>query len=369
MRYLRQPILLAFLAFFCANEGFGQTNTPKYSNDFLAIGVGARALSMSNSNVASTNDVTSSYWNPVGLLDIEHDMQLGAMHAEYFAGIAKYDFAGIGRRLDDSSALGISLIRFGVDDIPNTINLVDRNGNIDYDRISSFSAVDYAALISYAKKLSIEGLEVGGTAKIVHRTVGDMATSWGFGLDAGFRYRKGSWRFAALARDVTTTFNAWSFDLTERQKEVFKQTGNRIPKSSLELTMPRIHLGAARNFRISKKFDLLTELDVDITTDGKRNVLLVGDPFSAAPHFGFELSYDSFIFLRGGIGGFQRVEATGGGKELLFRPNLGVGVNIKERLVIDYALTDIGDQTVAPYSNIFSLKYNIFNLKEDRSGG
>lgn len=363
MPYIRHSILLAIITLFCSSSGLAQNTAPKYSNDFLAIGVGARALAMSNSNVASTNDVTSSYWNPVGLLDIENDMQLGAMHAEYFAGIAKYDFAGIGRRLDDSSALGVSLIRFGVDDIPNTINLVDRSGNIDYDRITSFSAVDYAALISYAKKLPIEGLQLGGTAKIVHRTVGDMARSWGFGLDAGLRYRKGRWRFAALARDVTTTFNAWSFDLSQRQKQVFQSTGNQIPNQSLELTLPRIHFGAARKFRISEKFDLLTELDVDVTTDGKRNVLLVGEPFSAAPHFGFELSYDSFIFLRGGIGGFQRVEALDGSDDLLFRPNLGVGVNIKDRLIIDYALTDIGDQTVAPYSNIFSLKYNIFKLK------
>ncbi len=367
MRERLSPLSAIILLFFLGiGELSAQSETaPKYSNDFLSIGVGARAMAMSNSNVVSTNDVTSTYWNPVGLLDVESDLQLGAMHAEYFAGIAKYDFGGVAKPLDDSSALGVSLIRFGVDDIPNTINLVGPNGNIDYDRITSFSAVDYAALISYAKDMPIEGLQVGGTAKIVHRTVGDMATAWGFGLDAGLRYEHKGWRFAALARDITTTFNAWSFDLSERQKQVFKQTGNEIPQQSLEITLPRIHLGAARKFRISEKFDLLTELDVDVTTDGKRNVLLVGAPFSGAPHFGFELSYDSFIFLRGGVGGFQRVKAASGGTDMLWQPNLGVGVDIKDRLIIDYALTDIGDQTVAQYSNIFSLKYNIFKLKED----
>ncbi len=84
---------------------------------------------------------------------------------------------------------------------------------------------------------------------------------------------------------------------------------------------------------------------------------------SGAPHFGFELSYDNFIFLRGGVGGFQRVQAADGGEDMLWQPNLGVGVDIKDRLTIDYALTDIGDQTVAQYSNIFSLKYNIFKIK------
>ncbi|HNA59388.1 MAG TPA: hypothetical protein PLJ43_14750, partial [Chitinophagales bacterium] len=67
-----------------------QTTAPKYSNEFLSIGVSAQALGMSNSVVAGVNDVTSAYWNPAGLMLVEPDIQLGAMHAEYFAGIAKY---------------------------------------------------------------------------------------------------------------------------------------------------------------------------------------------------------------------------------------------------------------------------------------
>ena len=42
----------------------------------------------------------------------------------------------------------------------------------------------------------------------------------------------------------------------------------------------------------------------------------------------------------------------------MFQPNIGVGVKIKA-LTIDYALTDIGDQSVALYSNVFSLKLDI----------
>ena len=43
-----------------------------------------------------------------------------------------------------------------------------------------------------------------------------------------------------------------------------------------------------------------------------------------------------------------------------FQPALGLGVRIRNFL-IDYALTDIGDQSVALYSNVFSIICS-FNL-------
>ncbi len=107
----------------------------KYSNEFLNIGVGARALGMGNANVASVEGVNSGYWNPAGLLKQKNDLEVGLMHAEYFAGIAKYDYMGMSKRIDSNSVAGVSILRFGVDNIPNTLDLVDANGNIDYNRI------------------------------------------------------------------------------------------------------------------------------------------------------------------------------------------------------------------------------------------
>ena len=92
-------------------ELFAQS-APKFSNEFLSIGVGARALGMSNAYVTSVNDVTSGYWNPSGLMGIEKDFQVGLMHAEYFAGIAKYDYGAFAAKIDTASAFGFSLIRF-----------------------------------------------------------------------------------------------------------------------------------------------------------------------------------------------------------------------------------------------------------------
>ena len=130
-------------------SSYGQNlNAPKYSNEFLNIGIGARALAMSNSVITSTDDVTAGYWNPAGLTQIDQDLQIGLMHAEYFAGIAKYDYGSISKNIDKNSAASFSFIRFGVDNIPNTTELIDAQGNVNYDRISYFTAADMAFLMS-----------------------------------------------------------------------------------------------------------------------------------------------------------------------------------------------------------------------------
>lgn len=351
--------------------------TPKYSNEFLNIGVGARALGMSLAQVATVRDVTSGYWNPAGLLGIKSDLQVAAMHSEYFAGIAKYDYAAVGKAIDSVSAASFSFIRFGVDDIPNTTELIDAGGNIDYNRITTFSAADYAFVFSYARKGfpgksvtsqttqsvidskdSGAGFRWGVNAKIVYRQVGDFAHAWGFGLDAGAQYDWKKWHFGAMAKDITTTFNAWTYTLSDRTKQIFEQTGNEIPKNGLESTLPRLIIGGGRDFQI-KKISVLAELNATVTTDGRRNVLVSSNPFSVDPNLGMEVGYDKIIFLRIGAGNLQRTKDFDGSLAWTFQPNLGVGLRIKN-LQLDYALSDIGNVSDVLYSNVFSLKFDIY---------
>jgi hypothetical protein len=59
-------------------------------------------------------------------------------------------------------------------------------------------------------------------------------------LGAMYDYKK--WRFAAMARDVTGTFNAWSYNLTDDVKQTYAITGNDIPSNSIEVTVPKLIL-------------------------------------------------------------------------------------------------------------------------------
>ena len=352
---MKKIIFILFVLF--ASDVFSQS-APKFSNEFLSIGVGARALGMSNAYITTVNDVTSGYWNPAGLTEIKKDFQIGLMHAEYFAGIAKYDYGAFAANIDSASAFGFSIVRFGVDDIPNTTQLIDADGNVDYDRISSFSVADYAFMFSYARKSKIKGLRYGANVKIIYRQVGDFAKAWGFGLDGGIQYDLKNWKLGLMARDVTSTFNAWSFSLDDETIEVFNATGNEIPANSTEVTLPKVILGIGREVKISNKFNMLGEIDFDLSTDGKRNVLITGDPVSIDPHMGVEVGYDKMVFLRLGVGNFQKVTDILNNDKITYQPNIGIGIQFRG-IAIDYAFSDIGDQSDALYSNIFSLKFDI----------
>jgi hypothetical protein len=348
--------LTAFCALI-ALTSFGQS-TPKYSNEFLSIGVGARAFGMANTVISSSNDVTGGYWNPASLVHIENNIQVSYMHSNYFAGIANYDYGGLAFKYGDKSVLGFSFVRFGVDGIPNTIDLI-RNGQIDYSRVTEFSAVDYGFLFSFAQKTLKEGLSFGGNAKIIHRKAGQFTTAWGFGVDAGLQYKTDNdWHFAVMARDVTSTFNAWKFSFTEAEKDVFEQTGNDIPKNSLEITLPKLLIGAGKKFNFTEDFSLDAAINIDINTDGKRNVLLQTDVLSFDPHMGIEFGYADVVFVRGGIGTIQQIVDVDGNESYTMQPNIGLGVNLN-KFVIDYAMANVGSTSVMNYSHVFSIRFNI----------
>lgn len=344
--------LVFFLSFFAINA---QVSAPKYSNEFLNIGVGARNLGMGNASISNLNNVTAGYWNPSGLLKSENKMEFGLMHSEYFAGIAKYDYLGYSYRIDSQSVAGISLIRFGVDDIPNTTELIDKDGNVDYDRITTFSAADYGVLLSYARRLPL-GIDVGGNFKIIHRKIGDFAQAWGFGLDASASYKYKDWDFAAILRDVTTTVNAWSFNISDEVKAVFDSTNNEIPQNSTELTIPRLIVGGSRYFKLNKTLDLTTEANLDFTFDGKRNTFLRTGFTSMTPKIGLEIGYKKAVYFRTGVNNFQWVKQVDDSEKLNIQPNIGVGIQFKG-IAVDYALTNLGNSSVSLYSNIFSLRY------------
>uniref|UniRef100_UPI0040497D90 putative type IX sorting system protein PorV2 n=1 Tax=Gelidibacter sp. TaxID=2018083 RepID=UPI0040497D90 len=352
---MKNYIPLIFLLFTVL--GHAQT-TRKYSNEFMNIGVDAAALGMSNTVVSQTGDVNSGYWNPAGLVAIE-DSQLALMHASYFANIANYNYAAFAMPLDDRSAIAISLIRFGVDDILDTTQLIDDEGNINYDRISLFSTADYGLTFSYARRLPLDGFSYGVNAKVIRRIIGDFANSWGFGLDAGIQFESDSnWKFGIMARDITTTFNAWSFDKDKLAtiQDAVEGQNQEVPEST-ELTIPKLQIGVSKKFIFNYDYALTTAFDLNVRFE-ENNDIISTSIASVNPALGFEFGYTELVFLRAGVGNFQNELQIDNSEKVSFQPNFGVGFKYRG-IQIDYAFTDIGDQSAALYSNVFSLKVDL----------
>jgi len=350
-----KKIQFLFLLLLCASSP-AQT-VRKYSNEFMNIGVDAAALGMANAMTASTNDVNSGYWNPAGLVHLE-DHQLSLMHANYFANIAQYDYIAYANTIDGDSAWGISLIRFGVDDIMNTTELIDSQGNIDYNRISLFSTADYGVTFSYARKLQVPGFQYGVNAKIIHRIIGKFAGSWGFGFDAGLQFERNDWKFGLMLRDITTTYNVWSIDEAE-----YKKIANAIPgqnqelPESTEITAPKVQLGLSKKFIVRYDYSILAAANLNMQFT-KTNDILSTDFVSIDPALGFEFGYTDLVFLRAGVGNFQNIQQIDNTEKVGFQPNIGLGFKYKG-IQIDYALTNLGNQSAALYSNIFSVKVDL----------
>ncbi|MEL6672153.1 MAG: PorV/PorQ family protein [Bacteroidota bacterium] len=344
------------------------TNAPKYSNEFLRIGIGARAFGMGNAQVATAQDVTAGYWNPAGLANESRLLypELSLMHASYFANVANYNYIGFSMPVDTAANryFGISLIRIGVDDIPNTLQLIEPDGSINYGAVSSFSSTEMAALLSYAwQPQMIPGLSLGTNLKIVYHGAGRFGNAWGFGLDLGARYQAGNFMAGLMVTDATQTYNAWTYN-TETFEEAFLQTGNDIYQSSLEITRPAARLGLAYDIPVGRRVSLLVAMDHDFLFDGNRpSALFSQSGVSWEPRVGMELSYRNYLdrrvaFLRMGAYNFQYERNIDGTQKFSTFPTAGVGIVVKN-FTIDYALANIGNFSEVLYTHIVSLKFHI----------
>lgn len=351
MRFL--IVLLIFIG-----SAFAKAQTSRaFSNEFLNIGVDAAALGRSNAVVASTGDVNSGYWNPAGLTKLENK-ELSLMHSSYFANIAQYNYGAFAMPIDDRSAFAFSIIRFSVDDILNTTQLIDDQGNINFDRISTFSTADWAFTLSYARESPLDGFSYGGNVKIIRRVIGNFANSIGFGLDFGLQMERGGWNFGIMARDITTTYNTWSIDEEEfaTVQGAVENQNQDLPETT-EITLPKVQMGIAREFTFHYDHVLTAEVDLNVRFI-QTNDIISSSSVSATPAIGMEYGYTDLVFVRAGVGNFQNELQLDGNDNVTFQPNIGIGFKYKG-IAVDYALTDIGDSSAALYSNIFSLNIDL----------
>ena len=310
----------------------------KYGAEFLASGVGARALGMGGAFVAHADDVTAGYWNVAGL-DALGQAEGAYMHAERFDGAVSFDYAAVALPLSDRSTVAVTFVRSAIDDIANTLDAYDpatgapRPDAPDY--ITYFSAADNALFLSYARQVS-DALSVGASAKVVQRGIGEFASAWGYSLDVGAQLDLGGVALGLVVQDAGRMVQVWSVD-----EALFEQLeGAERPVGLTERVDPLVRLGAATTTALSPDLGLTLAADLDVAFDGyKANALNTGD-VSYRPRAGAEVVYRDVLALRAGISDVTTNEDYG----TQVTPSVGAGVRLGA-LSVDYGFGDFGGLT------------------------
>lgn len=311
----------------------------KYGADFLSGGVGGRALGMGGTHIGIVQDVSAVYWNVAGLAGIEYP-QISYMHAERFAGIVSFDYAGAAVPINAKSTVGITIIRSGVDDIPNTLNAWDVERNQPKPNpenfIERFSAADYAFMLGYARSLS-ESFTVGVTGKVIRRTIGDFADAWGYSFDVGLQWKKGPWMLGANVQDLSTMLQSWSINKGElAQLADFQQ---EIPEGGTFLVLPVARLGGGYQMPVGLS-KLTLAMDLDIAFDGQQAFVLNAGDVSFHPRIGAEYAFKEVVFLRAGISRLLVSNDIG----LNITPTVGAGLQLNQ-ISLDYGFGDFAGLT------------------------
>lgn len=274
----------------------------KYAGEFLSLGVGGRALGMGGAFVALANDVTAGYWNPAGLAHINYP-QMALMHDERYGSLVNYDYGAVALPVGPSTSWALSVVRLGVDDIPDTRKAgIDANGNytedptqftrIDPSRVTYFNAADWAFYLTYAKKQS-EDFSYGANLKIIRRELGD-ASATGIGLDIGIRYSlTEKIVLGANLQDVTTTFLAWN-------------TGTN------ELISPTMKIGSAYFIEaFGGRFAPAVDFDIRFENRKSASTFALG-PVSFDAHVGTEFLFKDAVAFRIGYNDVKQVSFGAG---------------------------------------------------------
>ncbi len=362
-RMLAGSLVLGCLAAsFRATPAEAQTRV-RYGAEFLAAGVGARALGMGGAYVAHANDVTAGYWNVAGLNALT--VPEGAyMHAERFDGIVAFDYAAVALPLSDRSTIGVSFVRSAVDDIANTLDALDpatglpRPGAQDY--ITYFSAADNALFLSYARGVG-RSLSVGATAKIIRRGIGDFASAWGYSLDLGAQYQLGRVRLGVNLQDATGMIQAWSVD----EARFAQLDAEQRPVGLTEVVLPLARLGASTQLPINEQFGVTLATDVDLGFDGQQANVIDLAGVSLRPRLGGELTYRDVLAFRAGIADITTNEEFG----TQITPALGMGVKLGP-LAVDYGFGDFGGlASELGYAHRVSVSYKLGGARWARPTG
>ncbi|HSQ74705.1 MAG TPA: PorV/PorQ family protein [Bacteroidota bacterium] len=285
---------------------------------FLKIGVGARGVAMGEAFVAVTDDASSLFWNPAGLVQAPEN-QVFVAHTEYVADI-RHEYLGAMYHLTDVDAVGIAVTSLHMEDMEITTE-TQPLGTGRYFRFG-----DVGIGLSYARRMT-DQFSFGATVRYVQETL-DALRMRSVMIDLGTYYYTGlgTARFAV----VISNFGA------DVSPEGTLTSLNGAPVEDFQsFSLPTLFkLGFAMDPVLTEEHRVTASVQLNHPNDNAENVRL-----------GVEYAWENTFFLRGGVKRTigQRLLGADETSEESFM--LGAGFKVTTRvstITADYAFADFG---------------------------
>jgi hypothetical protein len=309
-----------------------------YSNEVLAIGVGARALGMGGAYVGIADDSTATYWNPAGLPKIKHmevaAVQQGRQDKALALGTnevgSQYFFMSGGMSIPSFGSLGVALMRFGVDGIDQIPNVTTCSTCPPPSSIGKFGTQDLAFLLSYGRDLHpafSTGLTfkymTGGTTGLQAdptNNISGNATYNYMGADLGMLVKFGG---------MTKNLDGLTLGINLQDA-----VNSKVNWSSATSPSEPVDMNAKVGVAYSLPFAFLKDNNSSFT------LAVDADPkYSTLMHYGAELWYKEVLAFRGGMRQFTG--GPGQGAETSIGASFKLFILQADYAFINYELTPI----------------------------
>lgn len=327
-----------------------------YSNDFLNLSCNAKSSGLGQSSYHLGPAVWASQNNPASMLTDSVGYQFGVTNQRLYGNLANLSAIAFLIK-QQNTAFSISLLRVGVDNIQNTLQMLDTTGNFDFNKISYFSSADYALFLAIARPIGNSGWFWGFNSKYLFRHTGNFSSALGFGIDWAVKKKFRHFDFSFIYKDFGGSYTFWKINKEEWEKydldSLLPLNYNRT-----EISPQKIVFAFSGKFSYNE-YTFAPEFNIESVFPIQTNAFISTTYFSLSPALGIEAAYKEIFFLRTGFNQLQKMHSDNQNFFLTLKTSFGFGIRIKQ-FSLDYAFTNAGNSHLLPSSHVFSLQLHIF---------
>jgi hypothetical protein len=301
-----------------------QSNVATTSASFLEIGAGARSLAMGGSYVSVADDVSSLYWNPAGIVNLDRP-STHVYHAPWLVETNFYH-GGAVMPMGHLGTVGVTYTTVTMDEMAvRTVKRPEGTGE-------KFDVTNIAMGLAYAKRLT-ERFTFGFQTKFVQEKIWQMSAK-GFAVDIGSLFTtSGGLRIGMSVSNFGGKLGMEGINtaVTHDVDETIYGNNDRI---NANLDVAKWPLPLLFRFGVSKDYSLTSQMKMTLSADGNHP-----NNNGEFVNAGVEYNYGDILFLRMGKSHIFLEDAEQG-----FSYGFGINYQIPRgpKIRMDYVQTDFG---------------------------